>query len=462
MSVGSRTATVLLAGVMVALGASCGDPESPRNAPTMPGPQDHIELVAIDAATAEDDGTSEDGHEEEATADGGVDDTVDVDDVVDVDAPSSCDYHEGLISGDRPERHTLCALPGGGVGGPVLTSNNPEIVAGPGLLYGNARPLVSRGGQPVSLSGRFGVYLHHLVDTPDDSSLFISLLVTNPNSVAVHVDVEGAGFSQTDTGGLQLGHSPDYQVSRDFLLNTPNVLHHDVVIDPSRPFVAWQRRAADRVEVDARFVIHSDAPVFVYVVASATADVNDAVRAVLIDAPGDYRISGEPAPPFGREAGVYAHDTWQGVIDLTVPRSPAHAAFMVNTATGAGFSQVQAFPAIAHLEGSAREAVGMYGNIYDLRIVLSHDGDGQARRRARVWLTSLATANISRYWDGVATVNDSPIDIRHVPGAPSTLLSTVDLEPGVSEVLHFKAMVPGLTSLPQALVIESIPADFEP
>jgi hypothetical protein len=83
----------------------------------------------------------------------------------------------------------LLPLPGGGVGDPVLTSNNPELVTGAGLLYGNARPLVTRGGQPFRLEGRFGVYLHHLVDTDDGRPLFVSLLITNPNATPVRTAV---------------------------------------------------------------------------------------------------------------------------------------------------------------------------------------------------------------------------------------------------------------------------------
>jgi len=336
----------------------------------------------------------------------------------------------------------------------VLTSNNPELVTGSGLLYGNARPLKTRGGEAFALTGRFGVYLHHLIDTNDGRALFVSLLITNPNNASVRIDVEGSGYTQTETGGLALGQSPDHRVSSEFIVGAHDVVHRDVDIAPQRPFLAWQRRAGDRVEVDGRFNIESDAPVFVYVVVTETADINDAVRSVLIDAPGDYRISGSPPPPFGREAGVYAHDTWQGTINVVLPDSDGHVGFVVNTATGAGFDQVQAFPALAHLDGSAREAVGMYGNVYDLEVVLRNDHPA-ARRQARIWFTSLATANISRYWDGLGLVDDVAVDLRHVPGSPSTLLSTVDLAPREQKTVRFKAMVPGLTSIPQALVIES-------
>ena len=46
--------------------------------------------------------------------------------------------------------------------------------------------------------------------------------------------------------------------------------------------------------------------------------------------------SGKPPPPFGREAGVYAHDLWQGTLDVEVPPDARHVGFMVNTATGGG------------------------------------------------------------------------------------------------------------------------------
>jgi hypothetical protein len=345
----------------------------------------------------------------------------------------------------------------------MLVSNNPELVTGAGNLYNNARPLVSRGGTPVALSGSFGVYLHHLVDTPGPS-LFFWLLISNPNAAApVTVSVRGTGLTQSETGGLGLGTSPDFRVSEDALLDTPVDIHTDVVIRNPTTFPAWMREVGDRVEVDGRFFVQSSAPVFVYVVATNTDDVNEAVRiasgttAQRIDAPGDYRISGNPPPPFGREAGVYDHDTWRGVIDVDVPAGQAHVGYVVNTATGSGFSQVQAFPALAHLEGSAREAVGMYGNFYDLTVNLRHDGRSAAARRVRVWLTSLVTdPNLSRYWDGKALVDGVAVDLRHTPASPSTLLGERTVGAGGASTLHFRAMVPGLTSIPQALVVETL------
>jgi uncharacterized membrane protein len=66
---------------------------------------------------------------------------------------------------------------------------------------------------------------------------------------------------------------------------------------------------------------------------------------------------------------------------------------------GAGFparlphldSLEQAFPALLALADSARTSVGPYGDVYDLRLRLSHDGASARPRRVRVSLATAAT-----------------------------------------------------------------------
>ncbi|MEM9071185.1 MAG: DUF3370 family protein, partial [Myxococcota bacterium] len=344
----------------------------------------------------------------------------------------------------------LLPLPGGGTGGPVLVSNNPEVFTGPGLFYGNARPSPTRGGTSAPLEGEFGVYLHHL--NRSGSAKYVWLLVTNPNEASVRLEATGSAYTQTETGGLAIGRSPDYRVSEDFLLGTPRTRVNTSVAS-FRPFAVWRARVENGAEVDGRFALESDRPVYVYVLATDTDDLNEAVRQSTREARGDIRVSGNPPPPFGREAGVYANDTWDASFSVAIPDRSAHVGFMVNTATGAGFSQVQAFEAIAHYDDSAREAVGMYGNVYDFQVELI---GGSTSRRVRLRFWSLATASISRYWDGVGTVDGTPIHVRHVPGSQNTVLADVRLGAGERRVVRFRAMVPGLASIPQALTVESL------
>lgn len=358
----------------------------------------------------------------------------------------------GDFAAERPAIPACEPLPGAGAGSPLIVSNNPEAFDGPGLLMGTARPTETRGGAEHRLRRHFGLYLHHLYRGADP--LYLQVVVTNPNAAPVLLDMRGSAYTQSETGGLGLGQSPDFAVTRDAVADTPRVLQRGVQVPSQRPVRVWSGRLERNREVDGRFWFDASDEVYVYVVATRTDDLNDAVNAVFSDAPGDYRISGDPPPPFGREAGVYAHDTWRGDFSVGVPAAGRRLAFIVNTATGGGHPQVQASPALMHLDGSARESVGMYGMTYDL--VLRLRNRGETPRRVRVAFASLVRADLSRYWDGMAMLDGAPIVVRHTPEAPTTPLVEWALAPGEVRPLHFTAMVPGLTSIPQALLLESV------
>jgi hypothetical protein len=194
----------------------------------------------------------------------------------------------------------------------------------------------------------------------------------------------------------------------------------------------------------------------VYLVVTNTTDLNEAISVYQTQAPGYIAVSGNPPPPFGREAGVYEHDRWQGDIDIAVPPSDHHVGFAVNTATGIDYPDVQAFPALTHYSDSAAEAVGMYGNVYDLTVRLHHDGSDTNPRNVSLVFASLSgDLALSRYWDGVGKVDGEPVVLRHTPASRSNVLAEVSLAPGESREVHFEAMVPGLTSIPQALYLVS-------
>jgi hypothetical protein len=355
-----------------------------------------------------------------------------------------------------PARGELLPLFGRGEGEPVLTSNNPEAFTGDGTLYTNARALPARGGKATRLprtdGGSFGVYLHHLNQSGKVS--FVTLLITNPGGAAVDVSLAGTGYSQEETGGVGLGSSPDYRVSRDWITGQRTATA-TARVESGKGAVLWSKRVAQNHEVDGRFTLTASAAVNVYVVAAPDASATAALTLTqpIREAPGDYRESGSPAPPFGRAAGVYAHDTWRSAFDAELPDGVKHVAFMVNTATGGGLPQVQAFPALARLDKSAAEAVGMYGNVYDVDVGLLNRGT--AARRVRVAFHSLSKGSVSRWWDGASLVDGALTNVLHVPGSETTTLFDGEVLPGQRRV-RFRAMVPGLASIPQALSIETL------
>lgn len=425
-----------------------------------------VDATVTDAATPRDSGgavdaaTSPDASAD-AAFDAGIDAALDAGVVVPASAFSggALEVRDGgAVVRTVPSRASLLPLPGGGNTVPVLTSNNPEVFTGVGVLYTNARPLPTRGGASFRLEGTFGVYLHHL--NQSGGSRNVSLLLTNPNASPVTVSVRGSGYSQGETGGLALGQSPDYRVSREWILDAPATSTGNVTIAPGAGVVVWSKATAQNQEVDGRFAVTASGPVYAYVVAAQDGTLQKALEVSqsvpMTEAPGDYRSSGNPPPPFGREAGIYRGDTWASRFDVALPSAPgaASVAFMVNTATGGGLAQVQAFPALAHLDTSAREAVGMYGNVYDVDLGLVASPSQGAPRRVRVAFHSLAVGSASRWWDGASLVDGALRDVRHVPGDASTTLFDEALAPGVTRRLRFRAMVPGLAAIPQALSVE--------
>ncbi len=373
------------------------------------------------------------------------------------DAPTDAAPAARWIPGAAPERAPRGGspeqtdLPGGGEGPPVFTSNNPEIFTGPGFLYEVARASPTRGGESFPLSGRFGVYLHHVNRAGRPLSLV--LLVTNPGTADVVVRAHGSGYNQTEAGGLGLGRGPDYRVALEWLTAAPATTVPDTALAPQRPLALWTKPVADGAEVDGRFEVFASAPVFVYLVVTESGDLNEAVTLSRVEAPGEIRSPGTPPPPFGREAGVYAHDTWRGTLALEVPAAPAHVSYPIDTATGSGHRQVQAFPALSRFADSSAEAVGMYGDVFDLALTLRATGP----RRVRVWFAGdvAASSALSFQWNGPVRVDGQVSPLIVTPAAPRTMLAELALPAGSPRTVHLELPVPGLISISAALMIET-------
>ncbi len=339
-------------------------------------------------------------------------------------------------------------LPGQGTGNPVITSNNPELFEGSGLLYGNARPTQSRGGERYPLSGSFGVYLHHL--NRSGRALKVSVIVSNPNANAVTVNAYGSIWTQQEAGGVGLQTSPDYRVSQDWLRGTRRLNVPNTQLPSLRPLEIYSATLQNNHEIDGRLEIFSSNDVYTYIVVSeVNDDLNTIIsRRVFEDAPGDYRISGNPPPPFGRTAGIYEFDRYDSQMTIDLPAQSGHIAWIVNTAIGLPY-QTQAFRALSRLNGSNPESVGMYGNLYDIRLDIKNPNPYPMR--VNCYFGSLSQAQISRYWDGLGRVDGLEIPITHTPNQPFILLREVVIRANTTENIHFEAMVPGLASIPQTI-----------
>lgn len=333
----------------------------------------------------------------------------------------------------------LVSLPGNGVGAPVVTSNNPEVFTGEGVLYSSARASAARGGAAFPLSGRIGVYFHHINRAGAPGSFtHVKIVVESPGGATV--SARGSAYTQADTGGIAIGHSPDAQVAADWVQG----LARTTV--PSRavlgPTAIFDEAVPEASEIDGRFEIDASAPIFVSVVAGNAEG----------DAPGVVARPGSGA--VGREAGVYAHDSFAGSFALRVPASGS-VGFRLDTAEQAAKN----FPALIADDDSATSAIGLYGDVFDLQLRLAHDGADASTRNVRISLATFARDFGSRAWDGLWVVDGRGVQaqLTATNGSPGccTTLAEFGLRPGEARTVKLRAMVPGLSSIPEALIIES-------
>jgi hypothetical protein len=369
----------------------------------------------------------------------------------------------GLLGSSPPSVQELQPLPGGGVGGPVVASNNPESVTGEGVLYNTAGAVASRGGTAYPLSGGFGIYFHHLNNS--GGSLTYAVVLSNPGDADVQVSATGTATTGSETGGWTLGRTPPFVNSENWIAQRPNVSLPTTTIAPRRAIIVAQKSLGTGVLAEGRLGVTTSGPVYVYVVATRGADSGSIINmatSIRRAAAGQYLTSGEPAPPpIGREAGVYEFDTWKATIRSVVPPAGRHLCFVMNNCRGCfGNTQpVQAFRALTRSPGSAAEAAGMYGNVYDVTFELSHDGSDTRARAARLFLTSMPPdGSLTRFWDGKGMVNGQLLTIQSLPGRRNVDLATnVSVAPGATTPtkIQLRAMVPGLASTPQALCLES-------
>ena len=376
---------------------------------------------------------------------------------------SSTDWTQGNPENPLPDLSTLLELPGSAVGPPIVSSNNPEVFTGDGVLYGTGGHSPKRSQQsPYALNGEFGVYLHHINQT--GSMRYITVMVTNPDdSRSVGITANGTGHTQ-DELGIDVGSSDSYTVSEEWISSTYPIRVNDSVA-PKHPLLIWSTDVGAGAEVDARIGVKANGPVYVYVVVTSDPQWDDLSEAVdyssgnVTDAPGPLDPPSYTA--YGRMAGVYANDTFKGQINLKVPAKGYYMGYQLNTATyypGVDTSQAGKFPGIgvSVYTDSAGESVGMFGRVYDLTFNLAHDGSDSSERTAGVWVAGYSpNPNATRWWDGLALVNNEKLQLLVKPDQPVVEMARVVIPPGGTKTVSLKAMVPGLTSMPEAIFVVS-------
>lgn len=433
-----------------------------------------------------------------------------------------------------PEWAKLEPLFGGMSGSPILVSNNPESVGRPGLLFGTEDLQIKDGGTfqrklsstnfqdgcPPGTLREFTFYMHHLNFMHQRGQFY---LFVTPVGANAKLNAWGAAVSQRDTGSLDPQKSPSFRVSEALIKGnvavggdngSGMVKFADKVIPKDKPFTVFKLTAdADtgNTSCDARVKIRSDTPLKVKVVASI---VNDAAAAHQL-ATTQYAHGNILCPccrsdsGWGVPTGVYAHDTWEGGISVTLAGAGHVQGWRFTAAPGNRIVGNTCVPASSAAPGTGNNqraaAIGYYNWNNTPRFIMkdpktkkvirdvatnNRDSDpfstasygGEYRLSWALKNASAACLNFkltfvsypgtrhpsqakptaTRFWDGVFSVQKNqeakqPVSVFTRVGTMTKQLIASNIQPGELVTVSIKTFVPGLISIPAAFILTSEP-----
>ena len=326
-----------------------------------------------------------------------------------VHSPSAASY-VALMAGQRAR-----GLNGTFNNVPVLHSNQPEIVTGPGILVNTAKgsAIAAETNQPLrnpayTFNGEFGVHMHHKY-YPDDKSklggrrarglLTLALIATNPGRSPVTLNFdrgsvknsfEAPYHSNNLMGVKPLGKRPwntgpgDATAVQLLRSELDRKLKPTVTIAPGESKVVVSTMLPARGIANGLLHGRSDGPFTMAVVAAEETKNPAALIGVLHSgrlAPGRIYLNRireiQLGRVFSRVAGVALGDSYRASIQHDVRQGPLHVPFTSTQRHNFGTRDVQVNQLATRMIDSALNNIGTYGVRYDVDLNLSGSGTHQ-------------------------------------------------------------------------------------
>ena len=296
---------------------------------------------------------------------------------------------------------------------PVLHSNQPEIVTGPGILVNTApgQAIALETNQPLrnatyTFNGAFGVHMHHKYYPADRSKLgghrqrgllTLALIASNPGSNPVTLKFQKGSVKNSFEapylpnklmGVKPLGKRPWNTGPGD--ATAVQILRNELdrKLATTLTIPAGGRRVVVSTQLPARGIANgllhgtSDGPFTMAVVASEQADLPAALIGVLDSgrlAPGRIYLSRvreiELGRVFSRVAGVALGDHYRASIQHDLNLGPLHVPLTSTRRHHFGTRDIQVNQLATRMIDSAVSNIGTYGVRYDIDLTLHGKGD---------------------------------------------------------------------------------------
>jgi hypothetical protein len=384
----------------------------------------------------------------------------------------------------------MAALEGGLDRTPMLNSNHPEVLLGPGIAA-STLPWDGPAHLDAAFSGAFEVFAHH--QNRSGRTLHQAVALHNPGPHAVTIAIGPSATATTDSapfwdhgpapkvdpfGGFASG--PGDVVAAALLRGERAVETQTLTIQPGQTRLLHSRAVPTGNEVTSQFKLRSDGPVHAAVVFEEGTPTERSVEtrlrggAMLPRNPKDLAPTPPGAPGrviYGRVSGIQEGATWRARATNDTAQSrfladaPGEQSFLINGLAGntLGTNQVQTAPVVRRYEDTAYAAHGNYGVGYEIELPLANPG-GAGREVAIHFDTPGAPAPMSRAFRGTIAIDLPDGSTRYVHVSQKrgergeTPLAVVPLPPGAQRTARVRFLYPADATPPHALRLVTRPA----
>jgi hypothetical protein len=295
---------------------------------------------------------------------------------------------------------------------PVLHSNQPEEVEGPGILINTApgQAVAAETGQwlrnaEFTFNGEFGLHLHHKYFPPGNRAgvdgrrpeLTLATILINPSVRPVHIrfttgavrnSFEAPYLADNLMGVKPLGVRPwntgpgDATAVQMLRGRLDPRLSDEITIPARGRLVLFSTRLPALGIANALLRGHSDGPFQMAVVAAKRAGTEEDILAVLDSgqlAPGRVYLSRIPEinnrSIFSRVGGVALGDAYRANLKHDLQQQgPLHVPLTSTDRHHFGTGEVQVNPLVSRMIDSSLDNVGTYGVRFDLDLNLRGNG----------------------------------------------------------------------------------------
>ena len=362
---------------------------------------------------------------------------------------------------------------------PVLHSNQPEEVLGPGILVSTApgSGLSAETNQPLAnaaytFNGEFGLHVHHKYNPQDASrmgyggrrrgELTLATILINPGDYPVTLRFEqGAVRNSFEApylpnylmGVKPLGPRPwntgpgDATAIQMLRRQLDRRLTDAVVIPPRSRMVLFSTQLPAKGIANGLLRGRSDGPFQMAVVAAQDPRSDADIVAVLDQgrlAPGriylDRLAEIQNRTVFSRVAGVSIGDGYQASLNHDLARGPLHVPLTSTNRHNFGTGEIQVNPLASRMVDSSLDNVGTYGVRFDLDFALQGAGPHEL-------VFSHPTANgrtFTAFRGSIGIETDEGYREVHVGmrSGESLPLATLNLQPGQINRLKVSMVYP--------------------